>query len=167
MSKLVNKLMSAQVLSNPATLLRLSKVAVEAIDPSTSMTDPYKLMQIALAVKDVPFRDFVFVQYPVVDYAPDPNRVAPNELDAAALWAALEANTSLSVTGGTGGSLTVQDPLSPEGEAQDTGSGAVDGTDPTNTTDIPVAEGITELPSTITGTSAAQNTCSDGTVSNE
>lgn len=201
MTKLVQKMMSEQVLSNPSTLLRLAKVAVEAIDPSTSMTDPYKLMQIAMAVKDVPFEDFVFVKYPVQTDDWDANRVAPIESDAEALWAAIAANETLTITGGTGGSLTEQEaaeaqaaamydydgdglddetgqpmpvvPVDNDGDGLDDATGQPMPADPNavpedgsdGSTETPLAAG--ELPSSITGTTAAQNTCSDGTLSRD
>ncbi|MGF3053073.1 LCP family protein [Microbacterium sp. YY-03] len=178
MSNLVKKLMSEQVLSNPGTLLRLAKVAVESIDPSTSMADPYKLMQIAMAVKDVPFQDFVFVQYPVQDDPADPNRVIPIYEDADALWAAIASGQSLTVTGGTGGSLTEEDIAALEAEKMYDGDG--DGLDdetgepmpteiiePTPEPTDPGTEVPGALPPSVTGTNASQNVCSDGTVSNE
>ena len=53
-------------------------------------------MQIALAVKNVPFDEIVFVQYPVAEDPYDPNRVVPNYEAADQLWAALAANQPLS-----------------------------------------------------------------------
>ena len=49
-------------------------------------------MQIALAVKSVPFDEIVFVQYPVTDDPADSNRVVPDYEAADQLWAALAAN---------------------------------------------------------------------------
>lgn len=178
MSNLVKKLMSEQVLSNPGTVLRLAKVAVEAIDPSTSMTDPYKLMQIAMAVKDVPFQDFVFIQYPVATDPADPNRVVPIYDDADALWAALASGQSLTVTGGTGGALTEQEVAAQQaanmydgdGDGLDDETGQPMPTEIIEETPAPVEPGAEvpgALPQSITGTNASQNLCSDGTISNE
>ena len=178
MSNLVKKLMSEQVLSNPGTLLRLAKVAVEAIDPSTSMADPYTLMQIALAVKDVPFEDFVFVQYPVQTDPDNVNRVVPIYDDADALWAAIASGQTLTVTGGTGGSLTeaevaaqqAENMYDGDGDGLDDATGQPMPTEIVEETPPPVDPGTEvpgALPESITGTNAAQNTCSDGTISNE
>lgn len=178
MSNLVKKLMSEQVLSNPGTLLRLAKVAVESIDPSTSMTDPYKLMQIAMAVKDVPFEDFVFVQYPVQDDPDDPNRVIPIYEDADALWAAMNSAQTMTVTGGTGGTLTEAEVAAQkaaqmydgDGDGLDDETGQPMPTEIIEPTPAPPAPGTAvpgALPESITGTNAAENLCSNGTVSNE
>ena len=99
MSRLANKLVSDEVLSNPATLYKLATTAVDNITPSQSLTNPLTLVQIALAVKNVPFSEIVFIQYPVNDDPADPNRVVPNHDAAEALWAALATNQPLQLTG--------------------------------------------------------------------
>ncbi len=99
MSRLARKLMSEDVLSNPATLYKLATTAVENITPSQSLTNPLTLVQIALAVKNVPFDEIVFVQYPVLTDPDNPNKVVPNKAAAEALWAALAANKPLKLTG--------------------------------------------------------------------
>ena len=113
-------------------------------------------MQIALAVKSVPFDEIVFVQYPVVDDPSDPNRVVPNYDAADQLWAALAANQPIVLTSDPnagGGVITVDpaptDPATPDPAAT---PGA---------TDAPTGTAI-ELPDSISGTTAAQNTCSAG-----
>ena len=115
-------------------------------------------MQIALAVKSVPFDEIVFVQYPVVEDPYDSNRVAPNYDDAEALWAALEANQPLQLTGeasqGDGVIVT-----SPTAEPDPSGTPTPGATTTPAPTDQPVA-----LPETITGSTAAQETCSNGNV---
>src|SRR5690606_24702878 len=78
MSRLAKKIMSEDVLSDLPTLLKLATTAVDNVTPSESLTNPVTLMQIALAVKNVPFDDIVFVQYPVNADPSDPNRVVPN-----------------------------------------------------------------------------------------
>ena len=99
MSRLANKLVSEEVLSNPATLYKLATTAVDNITPSQSLTNPLTLVQIALAVKNVPFSEIVFIQYPVNEDPADPNRLVPNRSAADALWAALATNQPLQLTG--------------------------------------------------------------------
>ena len=67
MSRLARKLVSEEVLSNPATLFKLATTAVDNITPSQTLTNPLTLVQIALAVKNVPFNEIVFIQYPVIE----------------------------------------------------------------------------------------------------
>lgn len=156
MSSLARKLVSDEVLSDPATLYRLATTAVDNITPSQSLTNPSTLVQIALAVKDVPFEDIVFAQYPVLTDPADPNRVVPNYAKAEELWAALAANEPIELTNdqnNTGGVVTVdpqptEEPVAPEPDPSATGT-----PEPTQTA-VPI-DGIP-------GQSAAQQTCSAG-----
>ena len=102
MSRLARKLVSEDVLSDPSTLLKLATTAVDNVTPSKSLTNPLTLVQIALAVKNVPFDEIVFVQYPVVTDPCDENKVVPNDESARALWDALAANQPLQLTGEAG-----------------------------------------------------------------
>lgn len=162
MSRLATKLVSEEVLSNPATLYRLAATAVDNVTPSERLTNPLTLVQIALAVKDVPFEDIVFVQYPVYDDPHDNNRVLPDHQAAEALWAALEANQSLELTSDIdgGGGVVVVEPESESGtvEAEPGGEDADPSESPEASDDVAV------LPESIRGTTAAVETCSAGNV---
>jgi hypothetical protein len=164
MSRLARKLVSEEVLTNPATLLKLATTAVDNTTPSKSLTNPLTLVQIALAVKSVPFDEIVFVQYPVMEDPYDPNRVVPDYDAADQLWAALAANQPLTLTSDPnagGGVITVDPPV----DAATPDPAAT--TDPGATPDATDAPGETaiELPDSISGTTAAQNTCSAGNLS--
>lgn len=156
MSRLARKLVSEEVLTNPATLYRLATTAVDNITPSQSLTNPLTLVQIALAVKNVPFEEIVFIQYPVVDDPADRNRVVPNADAAEALWAALETNQPLQLTGDVsqGDGVVVVEPTEPTEPAPD--PSATPGATPAPT------ETAVALPSEIAGQTAAQETCSNG-----
>jgi LCP family protein required for cell wall assembly len=159
MSRLARTVVSDEVLTNPATLYKLASVAVDNITPSQSLTNPTKLVQIALALKDVPFEDIVFLQYPTYEDPSDANKVVPNEEAADALFAALAANQQLVVTadGSQGDGTVVAEPATPTESAA-----PVDPVAPTETAapDPTVAE----LPSAISGQTAAEETCSNGNV---
>lgn len=146
MSRLARKLVSEEVLSNPATLYKLASVSLSNVTPSTTLKNPTTLAQIALAVKDVPFEDIVLVQYPTLGSPSDPNKVVPNQSAATALWAALETNLRLELTGKVGANGAVVE-VTPEAPAVTP--------DPT----APVEE-VVALPSSITGSTVAQETCS-------
>jgi LCP family protein required for cell wall assembly len=158
LSRLVNKLRSDEVLSNPATLITLANTAVNNITPSQSLADPLRIAQLAYTLKDVPFDDITFVQYPVVDDPDDPNRVIPDEAAAAVLWDALERNAPLVLTGEAGANGgVIADPSAP----------APTDPAPVETTPAPDASasagtGAVELPSNVTGSKANQATCSAG-----
>jgi LCP family protein required for cell wall assembly len=166
MAKLARKLVSEEVLSNPATLYNLASSALRNVDPSTSLTNPLTLVQIALAVRDVPFDEIVFVQYPTRPDPADSNRVVPNEAAADALWAALAANQPLELTGQLSQGDGVIDADAPtDGSTEEPGTAApADTPAPTEgATATPAPEeSAIALPSTIAGQTAAQNTCSNG-----
>lgn len=159
MSRLTTKLRSEEVLSNPATLYKLASTALRNVSPSTSLTNPLTLVQIAMAVKDVPFDEIVFVQYPTYADPDDPNRVVPDEEAAEALWAALAANQPIQLSGElSGGDGVIVDesatPAPVESEAPAPSDSAAPTPEPSSTA-------IT-LPSEIAGQTAAQATCSNG-----
>ena len=160
MSRLARKLVSEEVLSDPATLLKLATTAVDNVTPSKSLTNPLTLVQIALAVKNVPFDEIVFVQYPVLEDPYDPNKVVPNYESAQVLWDALAANQPLQLTGeaGSNDGVIVVTPETPV--PTETTAPAPDAS--TTPADVPVP-----LPSDITGSTAAQETCSNGNLRDE
>ena len=158
MSRLATKLRSEEVLSNPATLYKLASTALRNVDPSTSLTNPLTLVQIAMAVKDVPFNEIVFVQYPTYADPADPNRVVPDYEAADALWSALAANQPIQLSGelSDGDGVIVDENATPAPETP----APTDGTTPAPE---PSSSAIT-LPSEIAGQTAAQATCSNGNV---
>jgi LCP family protein required for cell wall assembly len=161
MSRLVQKIMSGDVLSNPGTLYKLASKTVQNVTPSESLTNPMTLVQIALAAKSVPFDQFVFVQYPTGYDPENPNRVVPNSTAATALLTALSQNKQLQLTGDSGVGTVQQTPAptTPATTAPTTGA-------PTGPTPAPTSTDSASLPTTITGTTAAQQTCSKGQVYN-
>lgn len=159
MSRLARKLVSEEVLSDFAQLYRLAVTAVDNVTLSESLTNPVTLAQIGLAVKDVPFDQIVFVQYPVNADPADPDRVVPNYAAAEELWAALAANEPIAVTNdpNRGGGVVTVDPTESPAPTETTAP------DPTVTESAPpVDEAVVELPDSIPGTSAADQTCSAG-----
>jgi len=160
MSSMVRKLKSDAVLSSPEVLLRFATTAVGLTrsDPpqlvlSSQLANPTRMVQIAMAAKDVPYEDIVFVQYPT-EYTSDFINVLPLTDAAAQLFAALRANQPLKLTGeasqGSGVEVT--------GEATDPAAAAGAGSTPPPT-ESAVAEARVELPTEIAGTTAAQVTC--------
>ena len=158
MSSLARKLISGETLGNVGTMLKLANVGLSNLETSTTLNDPMTIVQIALAVKEVPFEDIVFVQYPTVTASSDANRVEPNYAAAQVLWDALSANQAIEVTGEVGANGGVVAEPSPDATAAPTDAPEVEaGTvDPTT--------GAVALPESITGSSAAQQTCSNGVV---
>lgn len=153
MSRLAQKLVGEGVLSNPGLLYKLATTAVQSVTPSESLTNPLTLVQIALAMKSVPFDQIVFVQYPTLPDPTNPNRVVPNFPAADALWSALEANQQIQLTGqaSEGDGVIVQTPAP---------------TDTSGSTPTPTGtpSDVVDLPSSIAGQTAAEQTCSNGNV---
>jgi len=165
MSSMVRKLKSEAVLANPPLLFNLATTALSQkrggqLVLSSGLTNPSLMVQIAMAVKDVPYEDIVFVQYPTV-YAPGggASRVLPVYSAAEELFAALRENRPLTLTGeasqGNGvdvtGEVVVPTPsAAPDAEAT---PGATDAADPA------LAEERVALPDSITGTTAKDITC--------
>ncbi|MFJ6651606.1 LCP family protein [Microbacterium sp. NPDC091313] len=157
MSRLARKLASDEVLSDPATVYRLASSALRSLTPNDRLTNPLTLVQIALAVKDVPFDQIAFVQYPTLAAPGDANRVVPNYAAAEVLWDALATNEPIDITGGVS---------SNGGTVEVTPSPAPDGEPPASADPVPTdAATAVALPPSITGSTAAQETCSSGNLS--
>lgn len=158
MGSLVRKLQSDGVLGNPQILLNFALTAINQVQSkqlllSSSLANPNRMVQIAMALRSVPFSDFVFVQYPTA-YAEGGARVYPLYDDAAQLFAAIAANQPLQLTGeASGGHSTAV-----VGEAPPLDPAATPGS-----TEAPVDPAApvdaVQLPSSITGQTAAQVTC--------
>ncbi|NKF32227.1 LytR family transcriptional regulator, partial [Pseudomonas sp. BGM005] len=82
MSSLARKLISGETLGNVPMMLKLATTGLDNVEASTSLADPMKIVQIALAVKSVPFEDIVFLQYPTFTDPDNPNRVVPDKASA-------------------------------------------------------------------------------------
>ncbi|ALJ18932.1 LCP family protein [Microbacterium sp. No. 7] len=183
MSSLVRKLQSDGVLNNPQVLYTFATTALKQVNSSppqllvsSSLANPWTMVQIAMAVRSVPFEDIVFVQYPTV-YAEGGMRVLPVVEDADVLFAALAENQSLMLTGGTSGgygtevvgdaqapgeSTATPTPTEPDADGEPVeGEPGEDGTveEPPVTEEPTVPAGTAVLPGSITGQTALQVTC--------
>ena len=164
MSSMVRKLQSESVLANPGTLLNFATTALSQVNQgqlvlSSGLTNPSLMVQIAMALKDVPYEDIVFVQYPT-EYASGEgaSRVLPVRDAADALFAALRANQPITLTGEASQGYGVE----VEGEATapvPAPSATPDAAPTPGATVAPTPEERVELPDDIAGTTAAQVTC--------
>jgi LCP family protein required for cell wall assembly len=172
MSSLVRKLQSDGVLANPSVLFNIATTAVSQVQNgqlvlSESITNPQRMVQIAMAVKSVPYKDIVFVQYPTV-YAPGGGRVLPVTQAADVLFEALADNKPIKLTGSASqgyGVEVVGEAEEPTPTPTPTGSASASA-DPSKTpkpssTPEPTETGV-ELPSDISGQTAADVTCTQG-----
>ncbi|MDR7183540.1 MULTISPECIES: LCP family protein [Microbacterium] len=170
MSSMVRKLQSDSVLANPATLLNLATTAISQVQQeqlvlSSGLTNPTLMVQIAMAVKDVPYEDIVFVQYPTRYASGDgASRVMPVKDAANVLFEALKANQPLTLTGDASQGYGVEvtgEAVKPETAPTPAATEAAGETPAAEApvTETPAAETRVELPSAIAGQTAAQTTC--------
>ncbi|TPW74099.1 LCP family protein [Schumannella soli] len=165
MSALIRKIKSADTLTNPATLYNLATAAADNMQLSTELANSETMISIAVALKDIPADRISFVQYPSTPtYINNISVTIANKRDAKILTDAIAADQAVAagqlggaaVDSGTDSTATP----APTDAASAPASGAASGapgdevsTDPSN----PVA-----LPTSITGQSASQQTCSRG-----
>ncbi|MBD8661105.1 LCP family protein [Frigoribacterium sp. CFBP 8754] len=167
LSSMMRKIISGGTLGSPTTLYKLASAALGNMTLSTSLSSPDTLVSLALALKDLTPADIVFVQYPVVDDPDQAGRVVPSEADAATLEAALQADQSFTLGDDAAGRGSTVDESVPAPEAAappaETSAPEAGATAPA-TEGAPTATtpATTTLPSTITGQTAAESTCSVG-----
>lgn len=143
MSNLAKKLLSSEILDDAPALLGLARTVLNNVTPSQSLTNPVLVGQLAMVMKDVKIEDIVFAQYPSTYGSKYKGRVDPNLSDAKKMWDAINANRQLVIT---------NEP------------GAYDGVVNKGQDDVILEEDAYKLPSSIRGTSAATNACSNGNV---
>lgn len=177
LSALLRKVTSDGTLSNPITLYKLAGAALSNMTLSDGLAQARTLVGLAGALRGMSTANMLFVQYPVADDPADSARVIVDQDPAHALNVALQTDqkTSLSdsttgraseESGGTSGTATA----APSTGGSDTSgtagsggssSGTSSGTSSGATTSMPTPSS-TPLPSSITGQSASEETCSVG-----
>jgi len=153
MSRLVKKIMSDEVLTDPGKVIGLANTIADNIEPSDELGNPIRLAQLALSIKDVPFSDFAFLQYPVFEDPDDSNRRVPDWDAAATIWDALRAGQSLQLTGDVtnNGGVELVEPAPDTGELPTTEAPSTEAPDVRAT-----------LSPNISGQTADQETCANG-----
>jgi LCP family protein required for cell wall assembly len=170
LSSLVRKLKSAETLTNPIALYGLAKAAVSNMTLSNSLNNVDTMVSIAMALKDIPLDNIVFVQYPgttggVGVYS---GKVQPNVEAANALFGAILADQAVGLSGDTGQGSVVDPnaPVAVEPEPVVPDPVATDGTT-TAPEPAPVAAPVTVLPDSVLGQTAGTYTCSKGRTLNQ
>ena len=165
LSSMVRKLQSDEVLSNPSTLFGLANTAVQQVSKkqlilSESLSNPTRMVQIAMAVKNVDYDDIVFLQYPTAyEQGSGSSKVVPRTGPAKVLFQALKDNKAIKLTGKASQGFGVEvegeatKPTQPTASPTPGASGS-----PTAPPANPDADAV-ELPSAIAGQTAAQVTC--------
>lgn len=158
MSSMVRKLQSDGVLGDVPTLLHFANTALSQVNTgqmvlSSSLANPTRMVQIAMAVRDVPFEDISFVQYPT-EYAPGGLRVLPLTDIGDQLFELLASNQPFNITGSASSGYAV------EVVEPDEGDNSTPSASPSPSADASAEpDDSVDLPSEISGTTADTQTC--------
>ncbi|HEU4850265.1 MAG TPA: LCP family protein [Terrimesophilobacter sp.] len=156
MSALVRQVKARETLTDPIKVYGLAKAAVDNMEVSNSLRNPLTLASIALALKDIPAENIQLIQYPSrFGSSNGQGGVLPIQDAADKLFAAIASDLPVKLTGETGPGST----LDPKPTAAPTDPSAT--ASPSDPATPPLAD-VVPLPSTITGQSSAQQTCSKG-----
>jgi LCP family protein required for cell wall assembly len=158
MSSLVRTIKSADTLSDPAKVYSLAKAAVSNMTLSSSLNNITTIASIALALKDIPLDQVVFVQVPT---GGTEGGVIPRQPDFDNLFEAVAADQPLALSGTTGRGATL-DPT-----AVPTADPSVDPSADPSVTPEPTDPGTTVLSESATGQTAGDFTCSVGRTLND
>ena len=158
LSALTRKITGEGVLGSPVALYKLANSALSNMRFSDTL-NPTTLVSIALALKGINLHKIVFLQYPTVADPADPNRVVPSTAAAAALVAALKSDQPISLTGKLGRAAIADPAAVAPATPLPMASGAPSTTAAPAPTPTPTSFA---LPSTISGQSADQSTCTQG-----
>lgn len=160
MSALMRKVLSGETLSNPVKLYNLANVAVDNMTLSNELSNPNTMVSIALALKGMPTENITFVKYPTGSGMQNGQEgEVPIQDAATTLLDAVKADRSLAVTGGTGEYGAVPkdgDSTEPPADGDASTPPEDDATSP------PATDGPVELPDSVKGQTAADETCSNG-----
>lgn len=154
LSALVRKIASGGTLTDPNKVLNLAEAIAKNMTLSTALAQTGTLVSMALALKSIPLDRIAFVQYPSSPtYVGGQSVTKPLTADAEVLMQALAADKA--VTAGDLGNAAVADPNPTTSKSSGSPS-------PTPTPTGAAANAPVTLPSTISGQSAEQQTCSTG-----
>ncbi len=168
MSALVRQVLKSSTFENPLTLYRVAKAAVSNMTLSDTLANPSLLISILNAVRGVGTSNIVFLQYPTIADPANVNRVVPNPTAAGALNTALDHDQPVALTGTTGVGSQAQSTPAPVAAAAPAATAAATprataagGTATPSAAPAPTSATVA-LPSTVTGQTAAQQTCTRG-----
>ncbi len=162
MSSLMRKVLSAETLADPGTVYKLSRVAAENLTLSSNLASVTSLASMALTVKDLDVNRITFVKYPVVTYAPNPNKVAPDTRAAKALIEAVKNDRDVVITAEDSNGVVIEPSATPAPRPSTASPAPTESAAPTPTP-TPSASGAADdpvvLPGNVTGQTAGQVSC--------
>jgi LCP family protein required for cell wall assembly len=156
LSAMMRKIKSQEVLTNPLTVYSLAQAAASNMTLSTSLNSLDTMASMAFALKDIPLKNIAFVTYPSGGGTfAGMNGVLPDTFSAQVLMDAIKADAQIVVTGEPGGGA-----VAGEDVVETTPTPSATSTAPP--TIAPEAPDVVELPQSITGQQATEQTCTDG-----
>jgi LCP family protein required for cell wall assembly len=170
LSALVRTLKDGNTLSDPTKLFGIAKAAASNMTLSNHLNNLNNMVSIALALKDIPFDQIVFVQYPNgIGESGGQSGVLPIKSSANALFQAIQNDQPISLTGGTG----VGSELDPNAPGATETPAPVETSAPVETPTTPPLDadattppatpgGPVALPENVLGQTAEDRTCSKG-----
>ncbi len=165
LSSLIRTMKSANTLTDITKLYGLAQAASQNIVPSKSLASPDAMVSLALTLKDVNLNNIVFVQYPAAAWSVDPNKVAPVQSTADALFASILADQPFTLPDdatGTGSTLVTPAPTDPAAAPTETTAPTTDPNATTPATTAPTSEATApEVISGLKGQTAEQQTCAN------
>ncbi|NII41297.1 LCP family protein required for cell wall assembly [Curtobacterium flaccumfaciens] len=168
LSALLRQVTSNGTLSNPITLYKLAGAALSNMTLSDGLARTRTLVGLASTLRGMSTSSMLFVQYPVVDDPADAARVVVDEANAHTLNVALQTDerTTLSDSATGRASQESSETASPSAttapSAPSTPTATAEPGTPAPETTTTSSPSSTPLPSSITGQSAAEQTCSVG-----
>ncbi|PZE37697.1 LCP family protein [Curtobacterium sp. MCPF17_031] len=170
LSALLRQVTSNGTLSNPITLYKLAGAALSNMTLSDGLAQTRTLVGLASALRGMSTSSMLFVQYPVVDDPADSARVVVDEANAHTLNVALQTDERTTLNDSSTGraSRESSDTASPSASAAPSAPATTPGAatpapeTPAPETTTTSSPSSTPLPSSITGQSAAEQTCSVG-----
>lgn len=155
LSALMRKIKAEGTLTNPLTVYSLAQAAASNMQLSTSLASLDAMAAMALALRDIPLANIAFVSYPAGSTTVNGvGGVAPLAGDARVLMDALRADARVVVTGDPGGGAVAGE------EIVETPTPAPSGS-PSPSTE-PDSTAVVELPTSISGQPATEQTCTNG-----
>lgn len=151
LSALVRQVTSDGTLTNPATVWKLAKAALDNIRFSSSLQNVGRLYQIAMILKGLDLDHALMVQYPVLTDPANANRVVPDTASAKVLMDAIASNQPMALEGGTGQGSVPETPAETPGATDSATPGAT-----STSTDA------VQLPENVHGQAVSEETCSNG-----
>lgn len=161
LSSMMRKIVSSGTLGNPLQLYGLASAAVKNMTLSQSLSSTDTMIELGLALKNINLANVVFVQYPTATDPQNVNRVIPDSADATILNTDLQQDLKFTLGANSTGRASEVSGSSTSGSTGTATTTPSTGT-ATATATPTATSGTSTLPSTITGQSANEQTCSVG-----